>query len=253
MKLRKLGKSAVIAGAVVLPFGLGILLGGGALAASASPAPVNADGVLAAAATAGIPATKGAVSNYYLGKGAVFGDNMGPGMVSWFTTVWNGSVHAAGLDADLTNKLASTRTLAGTADPTEVGLIGGPIKANGTKLSMDLTVPAGKYLTTVSGQIDRHQDAAKPGRATQPQLSLWIDSNNNGEFEWQDGEGSISPNCTIPDTTGRSCTVSGSTVLTFTEAKHLKFVAFGYNGDGSDAGSNELAVSNATLILVPMR
>lgn len=244
MKLRKWGKSAGIAGAVVAVFAAGLVFGGGSLAASASPFEPDR------AATA-LPANS--VGTAQVKDGSLGQSDLYPGFVKALYGVYNSTVGFPALKPEVTSALNSTRMLADAANPQEIGLVGGPIKTNGTKLSMDLTVPAGTYLVTVSGQIDRHQDAAKPGRATQPQLSLWRDKNNNGEFEWQDGEGSISPNCTIPDTTGRSCTVSGSTKISTTATEHWKFVAFGYNGDGSDAGSNELAVSNATLILVPMR
>lgn len=238
MKLHKLGK-------FVAPTLLaGLLLGTVGIAADAAPYEPSR------AATA-LPANS--VGTSQVRDGSLGQSDLYPATARAFLTTYNNTVGFPALRPEVRSYMDMTKGLADAANPQEIGLVGGPIKTNGTKLSLDLVAPAGKYMVTVSGQIDRHQDAAKPGRATQPQLSLWIDSNNNGEFEWQDGEGSISPNCTIPDTAGRSCTVSGTTVLTFTEAKHLKFVAFGYNGDGSDAGSNELAVSNATLILVPMR
>lgn len=238
MKLHKLGKLATLATFAGL-----VLATGGSLADASPFDPTRA-------ATA-LPANS--VGTAQVKDGSLGQSDLYPGFVTALYGVYNSTVGFPALKPEVKAALDSTKALADTANPQEIGLIGGPIKTNGTKLSLDMTVPAGKYLVTVSGQIDRHQDAAKPGRATQPQLSLWRDKNNNGEFEWQDGEGSISPNCTIPDTTGRSCTVSGSTVITTTVAEHWKFVAFGYNGDGSDAGSNELAVSNATLILVPMR
>lgn len=88
--------AAVVAGAV---------FGTIALSADASePTPA----LRQTAATGAIPAAKGAVTNYYLGKGSVFGDNLGPGMVQWFTTVYDGSVHDRGLDASLKAKINST-------------------------------------------------------------------------------------------------------------------------------------------------
>ncbi|ONI69976.1 hypothetical protein BWI15_26070 [Kribbella sp. ALI-6-A] len=68
--------------------------------AAEAPAPAARD------AAASIPNTKGAVTNWHLGKGSVYGDNLGPGMVQWFTTVYDGSVHMKGLDADLKAKIS---------------------------------------------------------------------------------------------------------------------------------------------------
>jgi hypothetical protein len=221
---------------------------GGVASATAVPMPDRDAG-------GSIPNAKGAVTNWHLGKGAVYGDNLGPGMVQWFTTVYNGSVHEIGLDADLKAKVNDTRTtvLAASATPADIAKIGGPIAANGTKLSIDLVAPAGKYLVNLGGQIDRKVTAATPDKQTQPQLSLWRDADNDGVFEWQAGEGSISPNATIPDTKDRSVTVAGQTVITLEAETHLKVIAFGYNNDTSAAGGGELAVSDATLVLTPLR
>lgn len=143
--------------------------------------------------------------------------------------------------------------------------IGGPIATNGTVLA-DINVPVGvsrQYLVTLSGQIDRTTAAATPGKGTQPQLSLWWDKDNDGVFEWKsvaDGgndEGLISPNATIPDTKGRSVTVSGQYWLktpTGTPGSNgrLKVIAFGYNNDTSADGGGELTVKNALLTLLPI-
>lgn len=137
--------------------------------------------------------------------------------------------------------------------------IGGPIATNGTVLT-DINIPVGvtrQYLVTLSGQVDRTTAAATPGKGTQPQLSLWWDKNNDGVFQWQDGEGLISPNATIPDTKDRSVTVSGQYWLktgsgNLTSQGRLKVIAFGYDNDQSSAGSGELTVRNALLTLLPI-
>jgi hypothetical protein len=138
--------------------------------------------------------------------------------------------------------------------PVVITNVGGPIATNGTKLSaVDLVLPAGTYLVQVSGQVDRTTAAATPGKATQPQLSLWFDTNNDDVFQWQTGEGSISPNGTIPDTKDRSVTVNGQTMKTLTQPTHVKLIAFGYNADTSAAGGGELTVGAALVTATPVK
>lgn len=138
--------------------------------------------------------------------------------------------------------------------PVVIDKIGGPIATNGTKLSaVDLLLPAGTYILQVSGQVDRTTAAADPGKQTQPQLSLWFDGNNDDVFQWQTGEGSISPNGIIPDTKDRSVTVNGQTVKTLTQPTHVKLLAFGYNADTSASGGGELTVSAAMVSATPVK
>lgn len=193
------------------------------------------------------------IQGWQIKDGTLYGADLNPALIPWFTNTYNNTVGFPALRPDVTRAVNTVNVLAASADPQEIGAIGGPIAANGTQLSPDLVVPPGKYLVTVSGQIDRTVAASDPGKATQPQISLWFDNDNDGVFEWQDGEGSISPNGTIPDAKNRSVTVSGTTVVTITEETHAKLIGFGYAVDGSGAGSNELTVANATLVLMPLR
>jgi hypothetical protein len=161
------------------------------------------------------------------------------------------------LGADVQTKLNDQRQKVyadAITAPVVVDKIGGPIAANGTKLTgVDLVLPAGQYIVQVSGQIDRTTAAAAPGKQTQPQLSLWFDKNNDDVFEWQTGEGSISPNGLIPDTKDRSVTVNGQTVVTLDAATHVKLLAFGYNADTSSAGGGELTVGAAMVSATPIK
>jgi hypothetical protein len=70
---------AVAVAAVVAVIGLGAA--GAANADSQAPAPEASRD----ATSSSIPNTQGAVKNWHLGKGVVYGDNLGPGMVAWFT------------------------------------------------------------------------------------------------------------------------------------------------------------------------
>jgi hypothetical protein len=92
MRITKKAVAAVITTAA-------LITGGIFIANSANAAEPSRD------AGGSIPNAKGAVSNWHLGKGSVYGDNLGPGMVQWFTTVYDGSVHEKGLDADLKAKI----------------------------------------------------------------------------------------------------------------------------------------------------
>lgn len=160
---------------------------------------------------------------------------------------------------EVTSDVMLNTAIYGQASDVVIDKIGGPIATNGTVLA-DIKVPVGvtrQYLVTLSGQIDRTTTAATPGKGTQPQLSLWWDKNDNGVFEWQTGEGLISPNATIPDMKDRSATVSGQYWLKTggnlqTGQGSLKVIAFGYANDGSAAGSGELTVKNALLTLLPL-
>ncbi|TDU87356.1 hypothetical protein EV138_0877 [Kribbella voronezhensis] len=89
---------AVVSAASFAAIGGGVLVSSQADAAEVGP--------MTASSTAGsIPNTKGAVTNWNMAKASIYGDNLGPGMVQWFTTVYNGSVHEIGLDANLKAKI----------------------------------------------------------------------------------------------------------------------------------------------------
>jgi hypothetical protein len=92
MRITKKAVAAVVTTAA-------LITGGIFIANSANAAEPSRD------AGGSIPNSKGAVTNWHLGKGSVYGDNLGPGMVQWFTTVYDGSVHEKGLDAALKAKV----------------------------------------------------------------------------------------------------------------------------------------------------
>lgn len=131
----------------------------------------------------------------------------------------------------------------------------GPIATNGTVLQgIDLTGFSGTFMATISGQVDRTVAAPVAGKQVQPQLSLWKDCDNDGVFEWQTGEGGMSPNGTIPDAKNRSVTINGTQVISVYKACHTKLIAMAYASDGSPyVGDPELVVGWATLALEPIR
>jgi hypothetical protein len=159
-------------------------------------------------------------------------------------------------DTATKQKVDNTRAFAANANAGQViAKQGGPITANGTPLAgIDLTGFSGTFIATVSGQVDRDVAAPVAGKQVQPQLSLWRDCDNDGVFEWQQGEGPMSPNATIPDAKNRSVTINGSIKYTVYKACHTKLVAFAYAADGSGyAGDPELSVGWASVTLIPIR
>ncbi len=158
------------------------------------------------------------------------------------------------LTADVKADIDRTKVFAANGTPVTIAKIGGPITTNGTVVhGIDLSGFSGNFVATVSGQVDRTVAATVPGKAIQPQFSLWKDCDNDGVFEWQSGEGVTNPNATIPDQKDRSVTINGTAFLSVYKACHIKLIAFGYASDGSAAGSAELAVSQATVVLTQVR
>lgn len=141
------------------------------------------------------------------------------------------------------------------ANTTAIANIGGPINANNTNLGTGVTLAAGKYLVTVSGDFENNTAATDDAVDTYPQLSLWLDHNNNGDFEWNapKPEGDISPNATMPHAKGRHISVSGTTVITLDKTTKVGLIGFGYNSDGSAARGGDIDVTNATITATPLR
>lgn len=159
-------------------------------------------------------------------------------------------------DTATKQKVDNTRAFAANATANQtIVKQGGPITTNGTVVTgIDLTGFSGTFIAAVSGQVDRTLAAPVAGKQVQPQLSLWRDCDNDGVFEWQSGEGPMSPNATIPDAKDRSVTINGSVKYTVYKACHTKLVAFAYAADGSGyAGEPELSVAWASVTLIPIR
>lgn len=131
--------------------------------------------------------------------------------------------------------------------PKPITNIGGPINNNATKLGTDLTLPAGTYQISVDGDFISDTAAADGAPAIYPQLSLWLDKDKDGEFRWQDGEGSISPNALMPTGKNMHIQVSGTTTITLAEETSVSLLAFGYAEDQSAARSGEINVNTAEI------
>ncbi|WP_182376816.1 hypothetical protein [Nocardioides sp. WS12] len=139
----------------------------------------------------------------------------------------------------------------GTSTP--ITHIGGPINANNTDLETGLMLPAGKYLVTVDGAFKGAASSA-PAIDVYPQLSLWLDKNDDGDFQWDAvaPEGDISPNALMPNAANRHISVSGSSVITLSAPTYVGLLAFGYASDTSDARSGEINVIGATITATPL-
>jgi hypothetical protein len=231
--------------ALALAGGGGILVMSSADAAQSAPQP-SAPG--ARDAGGAIPNTKGAVTNWHLGKGSVYGDNLGPGMVQWFTTVYNGSVHEIGLDADLKNQLGNGKGGAVTFAPKAITNIGGSFASRKSVVG-ELKLPgAGTYLVNTSASFDRKDSTEDgyltPTTETYPSLVL-----RYGAGDAEDA-GTIMGS---PVSKGGFVELTGSSTKTVTvdEATTINVYGFGYNENRSDFGGGQITVTaQATAVKI---
>lgn len=131
--------------------------------------------------------------------------------------------------------------------------IGGPINDNNTDLEVGLTLKPGTYLVTVDGSFISDVAAGEGTPAVYPQLSLWIDRNHDGDFQWQNDEGDISPNALMPAAADRHISVHGSTFVVLTETTDIGLLGFGYAADKSAARSGEIDVNRAWLTATKLK
>ncbi|WP_432949003.1 hypothetical protein ACQPXM_15270 [Kribbella sp. CA-253562] len=212
--------------------------GGGVLVMSSAdaaepPAPAARD------AAASIPNTKGAVTNWHLGKGSVYGDNLGPGMVSWFTTVYDGSVHLKGLDADLKNQLGNGKGAATTLAPKEIAKIGGPFATNRTVIGEVKLPGAGTYLVNTSAMFDRKNAGTEgyetPTTETYPSLVLRYGTDEKDAGTIMGSPVSKAGFVELTGSSTKTVTVDGPTTI--------NVYGFGYNEDRSAFGAGQITVS----------
>lgn len=138
------------------------------------------------------------------------------------------------------------------ADAKTIESIGGPINNNNTDLEVGITLKPGRYVVTVDGAFISDQAAGEGAPAVYPQLSLWIDRNHDGGFQWQQDEGDISPNALMPAAANRHISVHSSTVIVLTETTDVGLLGFGYAADQSSARSGEIDVDRAVLTATPL-
>ncbi|MCX6399199.1 MAG: hypothetical protein NTX33_04605 [Propionibacteriales bacterium] len=168
----------------------------------------------------------------------------------------NGTVGLIDLSADAKSALAPGDGILGVeadsiAAPKAITNIGGPINANYTNLDTGFTLPAGKYLITVDGSFES-ASVGDPAVSVYPQLSLWLDKSGDDAFQWQQGEGNISPNALMPTAKDRHISVSGTSVVVLDDDTYVGLLAFGYASDQSAARSGEINVTGATITATPL-
>ncbi|GAB2582357.1 hypothetical protein [Kribbella endophytica] len=229
--------------ALALAGGGGVLVMSSADAAQSAPQP-SAPGARDAGGS--IPNTKGAVTNWNLGKGSVYGDNLGPGMVQWFTTVYNGSVHEIGLDANLKNQLGNGKGTSATFAAKAIEKIGGSFATNKTVVG-ELKLPgAGIYLVNTQAKFDRKDLGSTgyetPTTETYPSLVVRYD----GDKDAGTIMGSPVSKAGFVELTG-----SSTATVTVTGPTTLNIYGFGYNEDRSAFGGGQITVAGqATAVKI---
>ena len=110
--------------------------------------------------------------------------------------------------------------------------IGGPIADNHTALpGATLSLEPGAYMIEIYGAFEVAGNGGAPecdqfgaGVEVWPQLTFWIDGNNNDAYD--SGEGLISPNVMMPDCNGRHANVSGEIVINLDATTSVGLIAF---------------------------
>lgn len=164
----------------------------------------------------------------------------------------DGQVRASDLNGKVNKSIeraAASGIQHAAGQDTVIENIGGSISDRFTKVEgAELTLGKGTYVFTLSGAFISDTAAAADSAPVYPQVSLWLDKNNNDEFEWRDDEGSISPNALMPTAKDRHVSASGTTVITLDKKTTVKVLAFGYAGDTSAARSGEIKAVDVSLV-----
>lgn len=222
-------------------------------AASAAPTPGHSIGEAwssAAAVPAPIPNSQGSVTGYNIKDGTIYGADLGPGMINWFTTVYNGSVHEIGLDADLkakVNRPIPAEVFGKTGgelkiDPTTIATIGGSWVTGKTELG-SFTLPAGQYLINSAVVFDRlnadEDGYVVPTTDTMPQFGLRFDITDDNKFGVDAGTVMGVP---VSKAGYTELTGSSTKAVTLTAETTITAYGFGYNEDRSGFGGGQVKV-----------
>lgn len=203
------------------------------MAAAGAPGPKGATG------PAGAPGAQGPQGD--AGAQGPQGDT-GPAGAPGATGA-RGATGAPGVDASIVFRHAA-------ADQRTIDDIGGSIRTRYTDLATSITLAPGTYQLTVDGDFS-NASALDPDVGVYPQLSVWIDRDNDDEFDYSPdpalSEGSISPNGLMPAQVGRHLHVAGTTVLTVASPTEVRLVAFGYDSEGGTTGSGQIRVERGEI------
>lgn len=121
-------------------------------------------------------------------------------------------------------------TYANTFAKTTIALIGGSFASRSTQVG-SFTLPAGKYLVQTDAMFNHN--GSTPTAAPSLQAAIRVDDGST----WGQDAGTVF--ATFPGATAYQREAQGTSfrVITLTETKSVNVKAFGYNADGSDAGS----------------
>jgi hypothetical protein len=167
--------------------------------------------------------------------GTVYGADLAPGMVKWFTGgPYNNTVGKPQLKADVAGELQNgAGSVVKTVPDTKITDIGGKFADRATSLG-GFKLPHGTWLVTTNATFNRTVAAAATDTKTRPQLALRAGGLDAGTIMGVD----ISP------AVGRE--LKGATVATITVSEVATIVSvygFGYNDDSSSFASGDITVS----------
>lgn len=151
----------------------------------------------------------------------------------FWSSLNNGIVSKSKLASDVADELAygSLSDEPTNVAPVVIANIGGPFATRATLIA-SVSVDAGTSLVNANAFFARTTAGAA---GTRPQLALRYDEDNKSAGTIMGAE--ISPSA------NRELTGSSSTVITVAEPTVIRVYAFGYNDNGSDAGSGEITAA----------
>jgi hypothetical protein len=144
--------------------------------------------------------------------------------------------------------------------------IGGKIADGITPLTEDLTLPAGTYQLTAYGDFSRKAGTGgdnPTGNQTYGSLSIWVDVNNDGHYDWQTGEdgGTVQTGALPITPTGsieQAATEQQILTVPAGQTYHVRLGGFGYNsntgsyGTVGQPGAGDFSVLGAKLDAVQL-
>lgn len=229
--------------------------GGGVLvmtSADAAETPEPAARTVAAGSTLG----EGSIQGWHLKDGTIFGADINPAVVKWFTGTYNntvttdsvkdGALGAADLNADLKGKLDNGKGV-GTKDfeAKAITTIGGSFATGKTVVGTVEVAAAGTYLVNTSAVFDRKNEGTEgylaPTTDTYPSLVV-----RYGTTEADAGTimGSPVSRKGFVELTGsatKTISVDGPTTL--------NVYGFGYNEDRSGFGGGQITVAAQVTVV----
>ena len=237
--------------------------GGGVLvmtSADAAETPEPGARTLAAGSAIG----EGSIQGWHLKNGTIYGADINPDVVKWFTGTYNntvttdsvkdGALGAADLNADLKGKLDNGKGV-GTKDfaATAITTIGGSFATAKTVVGTVEVEAAGTYLVNTSAVFDRKNEATDgylaPTTDTYPSLVVrYGDDYESSPVKFGVDAGTIMGS---PVSRKGFVELTGSSTKTITVEgpTTLKVYGFGYNEDRSGFGGGQITVAAQVTVV----